>query len=71
MPMPIETMIECEMLTKRFGHFTAVDHVSFSVGKGSIFGFLGPNGASPLRSHGCDSSAQNSILPELARFVCA
>ncbi len=38
-------MIECENLTKRFGHFTAVDHVSFSVGKGSIFGFLGPNGS--------------------------
>ena len=43
--MPAETMIECEGLTKRFGHFTAVDHVSFSVGKGSIFGFLGPNGS--------------------------
>ena len=43
--MPAETMIECERLTKRFGHFTAVDHVSFSVGKGSIFGFLGPNGS--------------------------
>jgi ABC-type multidrug transport system ATPase subunit len=40
-----ETMIECEGLTKRFGTFTAVDHVSFSVGKGSIFGFLGPNGS--------------------------
>ena len=38
-------MIECEGLTKRFGTFTAVDHVSFSVGKGSIFGFLGPNGS--------------------------
>ena len=38
-------MIECENLTKRFGHFTAVDHVSFSVAKGSIFGFLGPNGS--------------------------
>ena len=38
-------MIECEGLTKRFGNFTAVDHVSFSVGKGSIFGFLGPNGS--------------------------
>ena len=38
-------MIECENLTKRFGHFTAVDHVSFSVEKGSIFGFLGPNGS--------------------------
>src|SRR5437867_4364124 len=43
--MPAETMIRCEGLTKRFGHFTAVDHVSFSVGKGSIFGFLGPNGS--------------------------
>src|SRR5436190_18444222 len=43
--MPTETMIECESLTKRFGHFTAVDHVAFSVAKGSIFGFLGPNGS--------------------------
>src|SRR5437867_1926660 len=40
-----EAMIECDGLTKRFGAFTAVDHVSFSVGKGSIFGFLGPNGS--------------------------
>ena len=43
--MPAELMIECDRLTKRFGHFTAVDHVSFSVAKGSIFGFLGPNGS--------------------------
>src|SRR5437764_5517216 len=40
-----EPMIEVEGLTKRFGAFTAVDHVSFTVGKGSIFGFLGPNGS--------------------------
>ena len=40
-----EPMIECEGLTKRFGAFTAVDHVSFSVARGSIFGFLGPNGS--------------------------
>jgi ABC-type multidrug transport system ATPase subunit len=38
-------MIECDRLTKRFGHFTAVDHVSFRIEKGSIFGFLGPNGS--------------------------
>ena len=38
-------MIECEGLTRRFGHFTAVDHVSLKVEKGSIFGFLGPNGS--------------------------
>src|SRR6267154_1289087 len=41
----MEAMIECEGLTKRFGTFTAVDHVTFKVGKGSIFGFLGPNGS--------------------------
>ncbi len=40
-----EIMIECDGLTKRFGNFTAVDHVSFQVGRGSIFGFLGPNGS--------------------------
>src|SRR5919108_4688129 len=45
MTMSADAMIECEGLTKRFGHFTAVHHVSFSVSKGSIFGFLGPNGS--------------------------
>ncbi len=32
-------------LTKQFGDFTAVDHISFEVNKGEIFGFLGANGA--------------------------
>jgi len=41
----MEAMIECSELTRRFGNFTAVDHVTFSVSKGSIFGFLGPNGS--------------------------
>lgn len=38
-------VIEVEKLTKSFGNFTAVDHISFSVSKGEIFGFLGANGA--------------------------
>ncbi|MCF3932809.1 ribosome-associated ATPase/putative transporter RbbA [Acuticoccus sp. M5D2P5] len=36
--------IEAEGLTKRFGDFTAVDHASFRIEKGEIFGFLGSNG---------------------------
>lgn len=38
-------MIVVEDLTKRYGAFTAVDHVSFTVRPGSVTGFLGPNGA--------------------------
>lgn len=40
-----EVVIRAEGLTRRFGAFTAVDHVSFEVRRGEIFGFLGPNGA--------------------------
>jgi ABC-2 type transport system ATP-binding protein len=38
-------IIEVQGLTRRFGDFIAVDHISFSIEKGEIFGFLGPNGA--------------------------
>lgn len=38
-------MIKVEGVTKRYARFTAVDNVSFEVGKGQIVGFLGPNGA--------------------------
>ena len=37
--------VEAQELTKRFDHFTAVDHISFTIPRGQIFGFLGPNGA--------------------------
>jgi ABC-2 type transport system ATP-binding protein len=40
-----EKVIVTENLTKKFGHFTAVDHISFEVKRGEIFGFLGANGA--------------------------
>ena len=39
-----ETAIEARDLTMRFGDFTAVDHVSFRIERGEIFGFLGSNG---------------------------
>lgn len=40
-----EKVIAVRGLTKRFGSFTAVDHITFDVRKGEIFGFLGANGA--------------------------
>jgi ABC-2 type transport system ATP-binding protein len=39
------SVLSAENLTKKFGDFTAVDHISFSIEKGEIFGFLGANGA--------------------------
>lgn len=38
-------MIEVANLTRRFGSFTAVDHVTFQVQRGEVFGFLGSNGS--------------------------
>jgi len=47
-PLPaaqtFETAIEAHDLTQRFGDFVAVDHVSFKIRRGEIFGFLGSNG---------------------------
>ena len=38
-------IIEVENLTRRFGTFTAVDHITFQVQRGEVFGFLGSNGS--------------------------
>jgi len=43
--MAREVLIEAYNLTKKFGNFTAVDHINFQVYKGECIGFLGPNGA--------------------------
>ncbi len=40
-----QKVISVQELTKRFGAFTAVDHITFDVTQGEIFGFLGANGA--------------------------
>jgi ABC-2 type transport system ATP-binding protein len=40
-----EIAVEVREVVRKFGEFTAVDHVSFSVRRGEIFGLLGPNGA--------------------------
>jgi lipooligosaccharide transport system ATP-binding protein len=62
--------IEAAGLTKRFGEFTAVDHLDLTVEAGQCFGFLGPNGAgksSTMRMIGCVSPPTEGTLKVLGR----
>ena len=40
-----EAVVEAHELTRRFGSFTAADHISFNIRRGEVYGLLGPNGA--------------------------
>ncbi|MBT8061068.1 MAG: ATP-binding cassette domain-containing protein [Xanthomonadales bacterium] len=48
-------VLSVENLVKQYGDFTAVDDISFSAGKGSVFGLLGPNGAGKSTAINCIS----------------
>ncbi len=65
-PGPATTpLVEARGLLKRFGDFTAVDRVDFSIAKGESFGFLGPNGAgktSTMRMISCISPVSGGTL---------
>ena len=71
LPTPDDgALIRARGLTKRFGAFTAVDAVDFSVAKGESFGFLGPNGAgktSTMRMIGCVSPITEGELEVLGQ----
>ena len=58
----MQPLVEAAGLTKRFGDFTAVDAIGFSVASGEVFGFLGPNGAGK-------SSTMRMIGAVSARYV--
>jgi ABC-2 type transport system ATP-binding protein len=44
-PHAVQDVVQCQGLTRRFGDFLAVDHVSFNVHAGEVVGYLGPNGS--------------------------
>jgi lipooligosaccharide transport system ATP-binding protein len=68
-PGPVtEPQIHARDLTKKFGHFTAVDGIAFDVAPGESFGFLGPNGAgktSTMRMIACVSPRTGGDLSVL------
>ena len=41
----MSTLLECKDLTKKYGHKTAIDHISLAIESGHIIGLLGPNGS--------------------------
>jgi ABC-2 type transport system ATP-binding protein len=45
LPEKLDNAVVVQNLTRKFGNFTAVDSISFSIPRGEIFGLLGPNGA--------------------------
>jgi len=61
-PPMSDNVIEVEGLTKRYGRTTAVDDISFTVGKGEIFGLLGPNGAGKTHHHPDDAGLDRRHL---------
>lgn len=70
----MENAVICvEQLTKQFGDFTAVDKISFQVGKGEIFGFLGANGAGKTTAMRmlCGLSLPSSGMGRVAGFDIA
>lgn len=68
-----EAVIEAEGLTKRFGAFTATDHISFKVYRGEIFGFLGANGAGKTTAMRmlCGLSQPSEGRARVAGYDCA
>ena len=68
----METVIKADELTKRFGDFTAVDHLNFEVSKGEIFGFLGANGAGKTTAMRmlCGLSRPTEGDAQVAGFSC-
>jgi lipooligosaccharide transport system ATP-binding protein len=68
LPPQARPLVRARGLVKRFGEFTAVDHIDFEIGRGESYGFLGPNGAgktSTMRMIACMSPASEGELSVL------
>jgi len=66
----MKNAIQTANLTKKFGNFTAVDNITFTVGQGEIFGFLGANGAGKTTAMKmlCGISSPTSGEAEIAGY---
>jgi len=64
-----EATIVTKNLTKRYGDFTAVDNLTLEIGRGEVFGLLGPNGARKVDHHSDADGDDGS--PAKAAYGCA
>lgn len=64
----METILSLNNLTKKFGRITAVDHLSFSIEKGNVYGILGPNGSGKSTTLGMVLNVVNKSSGEFKWF---
>lgn len=64
----METILSLNNLTKKFGRITAVDHLSFSIEKGNVYGILGPNGSGKSTTLGMVLNVVNRSSGEFKWF---
>jgi len=64
----LETILTVTDLTKKFGHLTAVNNLSFSIEKGNVYGILGPNGSGKSTTLGIILNVVNKTLGDFSWF---
>lgn len=64
----METILSLNNLTKKFGRITAVDHLSFTIEKGNVYGILGPNGSGKSTTLGMVLNVVNKSSGEFKWF---
>lgn len=64
----METILTVTDLTKKFGHLTAVNNLSFSIEKGNVYGILGPNGSGKSTTLGIILNVVNKTLGDFSWF---
>lgn len=64
----MESILKIDQLTKKFGHLTAVNQLSFNINKGNVYGILGPNGSGKSTTLGIVLNVVNKTSGQFSWF---